>query len=67
MVHFHALFWVRGAPILGKSPDIEVVNFIQKYITCALPDEKESPTLYQRVPKCQMHVHNSYCMRKKNK
>ena len=62
------LIWVKNAPILGKSPDSEVAEFIQKYVTCKIPDQKESPSLYEKVIKCQRHVHNSYCLRnKKNK
>ena len=59
------LIWVKNAPILGKSPDSEVADFIQKYVTCKIPDQKESPSLYEKVTKCQRHVHNSYCLRKK--
>lgn len=63
--HMHCMIWIKDAPVLGKSPDEEVVTFIQKYVTCAIPDENVSPTLYETVTSDQNHKHNSYCMRTK--
>ncbi|XP_067205359.1 uncharacterized protein [Linepithema humile] len=63
--HMHCLIWIRDAPVLGKSPDEEVVSFIQKYVTCEIPDKNVSPTLYETVTSDQNHKHNSYCMRTK--
>lgn len=65
MVHFHLLIWIEGAPKLGESSDSEVAAFVQEYVTCAVPEKNKSPTLYERVTRCQRHVHNSYCLRKK--
>ncbi|XP_025265736.1 uncharacterized protein LOC112638371 [Camponotus floridanus] len=63
--HMHCMIWIKDAPVLGKSPDEEVATFIQKYVTCAIPDENVSPTLYETVISDQNHKHNSYCMRTK--
>ena len=63
--HFHLLIWIKDAPILGKDSDEIAAAFIQRYVTCRLPDPKISPTLYRRVNTHQRHHHNSYCMRTK--
>ena len=47
--HIHAKLWCKNAKVLGKDPDEEVLAFIQKYITCELPDEKINPELYKLV------------------
>ena len=62
-VHFHCLFWVEGAPVIGESSDEEVAAFIQKYITCRLPDKDLEPDLYQIVNKFQQHSCRKYCLR----
>ena len=63
--HMHCMIWIKDAPVLGKSPDEEVVTFIRKYVTCEIPNENVSPTLYETVTSDQNHKHNSYCMRTK--
>lgn len=63
--HFHIILWIKGAPILGKSRAEDVATFINRYITCNLPDRKNFPTIFKRVSQYQMHNHNSYCMRTK--
>ena len=35
--HIHALIHTVDAPGIHKNEDSEVVEFIDKYITCALP------------------------------
>lgn len=39
--HVHCLFWIEDAPLLDKNTDEEVVQFIDKYVTCELPSEDE--------------------------
>ena len=63
--HFHLQLWVENAPIIGVSPDEEIIAFISKYCTCNLPDKNLSPILYNRVTNYQSHRCNSYCMRTK--
>ena len=36
--HIHGLFWVKDAPQYEKCFDEEIVNFVDKYITCYKPD-----------------------------
>lgn len=35
--HVHCLFWTEEAPIIEKNIDEEVVQLIDKYVTCELP------------------------------
>lgn len=63
--HFHLLIWIKDAPILSISPNEEVGNFIQKYVTCRMPSKDVSPNLHRRVDTHQRHKHNSYCLRTK--
>ena len=32
--HIHALFWVKGAPQFGKTPNSEITAFVDKYVSC---------------------------------
>ncbi|KAL5271400.1 hypothetical protein ACHWQZ_G001890 [Mnemiopsis leidyi] len=63
-VHFHTLLWIKDAPLMGKSSDEEISSFIQKYVSCRLPDQLEEPVLYDIVTKYQSHSCRSYCLRK---
>ncbi|XP_063049297.1 uncharacterized protein LOC134443443 [Engraulis encrasicolus] len=64
--HIHALFWVANAPKIDTHSDAEVTAFIDKYITCQLPTDKDSE-LYETVNSVQKHStrHSKTC-RKKN-
>jgi len=63
--HFYLSLWVKDAPIMQASTVEEVAEFINKYVTCSVPDKKVSPALHHRTVNYQMHKHNSYCIRKK--
>ena len=66
--HLHAIVHVKDAPKLDEQTDDEVVIFIDKYITCAIPDENSRPDLHKIVKRVQTHSHTSnYCMRKSTK
>ena len=41
--HMHALIQILDAQKVDENEDSEVVEFIEKYITCALPDETKYP------------------------
>ena len=43
--HMHAPIDIVDAPKIDENEDSEVVEFIDKYITCALPDETKYPEL----------------------
>ena len=51
--HIHSLLWVEDAPVIDKNTDAEVVEFIDKYVTCELPTQNE--TLLEIVTSVQTH------------
>jgi hypothetical protein len=68
--HVHMKLWQEGAPVFGKSSLADVIKFIDKYITCALPNPHSDPYLYELVNKFQQHSCTKSCKRmvkKKNK
>ena len=50
---------------VDENEDNEVVEFIDKYITCSLPDDKKYPELNSLVKKVQTHHHTTTCRKKK--
>ena len=56
--HIHCLFWVEGAPKLDEDSDQDVCNFIDKYVTCTMPDKDEDPELFDIVSSVQVHNRN---------
>ena len=58
--------WIEGAPRYGINTDEECCQFIDKYIFCEIPDEKEDPELHGLVTKLQTHrCIKSKCKKKK--
>ena len=64
--HTHCLFWIDYEPQFGKSDIQELYEFIDKYITCELPDAETDPELYTIVTEVQTHSknHNPGCKNK---
>ena len=65
--HVHAQVHIKDAPLIDEndsSKDGQVVDFIDKYITCSLPDQKEYPELYELVNTVQKHHHTTTCRKK---
>ncbi|XP_029976984.1 uncharacterized protein LOC115409845 isoform X4 [Salarias fasciatus] len=62
--HTHCLFWVENAPKIGRNTDQEVIDFIDKYVTCDLPPESDD--LHEVVSSVQMHSkkHSKSCKKK---
>ncbi|XP_074549060.1 uncharacterized protein LOC141807175 [Halichoeres trimaculatus] len=56
--HIHMLVWVRNAPVYGEDTDWVVCQFIDKYITCQMPDPETDPELYNIVSEVQVHSRN---------
>lgn len=56
--HVHILFWIDGAPSLGKNTDNDMVTFIDKFITC-----KRNSRLAE-VINYQTHRHARTCRKK---
>ena len=59
--HMHAPIHIVDAPKIGENEDSEVVEFIDKYITCALPDETKYPEISNLVKKLQTHHQTTTC------
>ena len=39
--HAHSLIWIKDAPKLGYADEADVKTFIDKYISCSLPDNDQ--------------------------
>ncbi|KAG1927220.1 ATP-dependent DNA helicase PIF1 [Pimephales promelas] len=65
--HIHCLFWVKDAPEFEKDEDQDVCDFIDKYISCKLPDPDKDPELHKIVSEVQMHSRNHSKSCRKNK
>ena len=59
-----ALFWVNNAPQYEKTPNKEMVDFVDKYITCA--NDELSDDLKDLV-NLEMHRHAKTCKKQGNK
>ncbi|XP_050957725.1 LOW QUALITY PROTEIN: uncharacterized protein LOC127158760, partial [Labeo rohita] len=62
--HVHCLFWIENAPLIDKNTDEEVIQFIDKYVTCELPSSDDS--LLDVVTSVQQHSkrHSKSCKKK---
>ena len=61
--HFHCLYWVKDAPVVGQSSDEEVMKFISDHITCEFPSKSENLEIHDLVSKFQNHRCGKYCLR----
>ena len=59
--HAHCVIWVKGAPKYAVNDNAEVCDFIDQYISCAIP--KDDGKLKELVLLLQNHKHSSYCKR----
>ena len=59
--HAHCVIWVKDAPQFDIDDDSKVCDFIDQYISCAVP--KEEGKLKELVLLLQQHKHSSYCKR----
>ena len=56
--HIHGLFWVKCAPQYEKSPNEEIVTFVDKYVTCQKPNISSG---MEELVNLQMHRHAKTC------
>ena len=63
--HPHIMIHVKNAPKLDEDDDSVVTEFIDKYITTSIPNEKEYPELNKLVTTVQTHSHTQTCRKKK--
>ncbi|XP_053406580.1 uncharacterized protein LOC128559306 [Mercenaria mercenaria] len=63
--HIHCLFWCSDAPSFdpNTSNNEDFINYIDKYITCNIPDQQSDPELFEIVTSVQMHSkrHSKSC------
>ena len=64
--HMHCLYWVENAPKLNEDSEETICDFIDRYVTCALPPEGDDPELRQIVLDVQQHSksHSKSCRKK---
>ncbi|XP_072018214.1 uncharacterized protein [Amphiura filiformis] len=60
--HIHMVAWVENAPQMGEDPDNEVLEFVDRYISCEIPPETD-PELHEIVTSVQVHskTHTRSC------
>ena len=63
--HFHCLYWIKDAPIVGQSSDEAVMKFISDHITCEFPSISENAELHNLVSSYQCHKCGNYCLKAK--
>ncbi|KAL6484420.1 hypothetical protein MHYP_G00064660 [Metynnis hypsauchen] len=64
--HIHCLFWVKDAPEFENDMDQDVCDFIDRYISCKLPDPNTDAELHRIVSEVQTHSRNHSKSCKKN-
>ena len=62
--HLHILLWQAEVPVIGTSTNQEVLDYINKNISCHLPDKFLDGELYNIVNSYQTHKCQSYCLRR---
>ncbi|XP_051814270.1 EF-hand domain-containing protein D1 isoform X1 [Acanthochromis polyacanthus] len=53
--HIHMLVWVKDAPVYGEDLDHTVCRFIDRHISCQMPDPEKDPELHKIVSEVQVH------------
>ncbi len=59
--HAHCVIWIKDAPKFDHDSDKSVCDFIDKYVSCAIPDN--DCKLKELVLLLQQHKHSTYCKR----
>lgn len=60
-MHFHLATHILDAPRLDEASNEEVVQFVDKYVSCCLPDEETQNDLYKLVTELNTHKHTKTC------
>ena len=55
--HIHMVVWIENAPRYSEDPEDEVIEFIDKYISCEVPPESDTE-LHEIVTSVQTHSKN---------
>lgn len=64
--HMHCLFWVENTPRIDVHGKQAVADFIDKYVTCSIPEENDDSELRKIVLDVQQHSkkHSKSCKKK---
>ena len=54
--HVHMKLWIKDAPIVGKNTVEEIIEWVNKRITCALPSAIKDPVVRKLVEDFQVHL-----------
>ncbi|XP_068069853.1 uncharacterized protein [Danio rerio] len=65
--HIHLLAWVKDAPDPEEDNDETICDFIDRYVSCKLPDPNVDPELHKIVTEVQLHSKNHSKSCKKGK
>ena len=57
--HIHMLVWVENAPTLETNSEEEIVQFVDRYLTCSIDNEKTANLI-----NLQSHKHSRTCRKK---
>ena len=57
--HIHMLVWIDNAPSLEKNSEEEIVQFVDKYLTCSVNDTETA-----HLVELQTHKHSRTCRKK---
>lgn len=60
-MHFHLAIRNLDAPRLDQASDEEVVQFVDKYVSCSLPDEETQNDLHKLVTELNTHKYTKTC------
>ena len=63
--HIHAPVHVENAPTIENDSREDVISFIDKYVTCSIPDKQLHPELNKLVNSLQTHHCTKTCKKKK--
>ncbi|XP_077967731.1 uncharacterized protein LOC144421967 [Styela clava] len=64
--HIHCLLWVKDSPKYGVNSNAEVEAYIDRHVTCQIPQEHEDKELFDIVNSVQQHSksHTKSCRKK---
>ena len=62
--HYHVLLWIKDAPKMGQDKPEDVIAFIDRHITCHIPNHNTCPELHKTVMSKQLHKCSTYCRKK---
>ena len=63
--HVHCAIHIVDAPKIDVDEDNKVTDFIDRYISCSIPEERLYPELYKLVTTVQTHHHTQTCRKKR--